>query len=351
MNEQLEARSNGALSLIEGDAKFVEIARYGPRMMLHDFHFANFSDSRHSANIRPSLFSYLGARLHDDYFLAHAHQSYQHLQRTGLDLQAGRCDLFYLVRLFLHCPADLSLAAPPGYEDVFFKDLGVLVAHGRDEKGNLWDFAAKAGHNAEHHNHNDCGGYLLNINGTPMIIEIGAPEYTRDYFRQRRYEYLAARTLGHSLPIVNGYEQAAGPHYAAKVLQSEFDDSHVHFLTDITQCYPSSAECGEIVRDFQWDKTRGHLLVKDYYELSKTESFESAIITDKNVSLTEEEAVLDGDGCRIVVRPLPNTFFAGVEEHEYHDHNGTPRKVQRIILKPQDLHEQRSMGYEIRMAE
>jgi hypothetical protein len=347
LNEQLETRTNGEISLIEGDAKITQIAHYGPRTSLRNFYFVNFSDSSQSGYINPALLCYLGKRLRDDQLLLHAQMHYLHLQQNGINLNAHRCDLFFLARLFLHCPEELPQETSVEYEDVYFKNMAVVAAHGRDEKGNYWDFAAKAGHNNEQHNHNDCGSYILNINGVPMIIEIGAPEYTKDYFRERRYEFLAARSLGHSLPIVNGCEQAAGPHHVAKVLNVDLEPDHLDFCIDLTDCYPSSAGCGEVVRDFKWDKHSGRLQVKDYYELSKHESFESSIITDKEVKLTEEQAVLKSGKESLVIRPLLNTVFAGVEDHEYRDHIGIPRKVWRIILKPRQLDKQRFISYEI----
>ncbi len=351
LNEQLEIRTGGRLSLIEDDEKIGQIARYGPRTSLRNFHFVNFSDSLRTGAMNPALLAYLAERLRDVDLWPHMLLHYGYLQKHGLNLNEQRCDLFYLTRLFLHCPAEIPPKIDVEYEDVFFKDLGVIVTHGRDEKGNDWDFAAKTGHNNEQHNHNDCGSFILNINGIPMIIEIGAPEYTKDYFRERRYDYLAARTLGHSLPIINGCEQAAGLHYAAKVLTAEIDSSSVHFCADLTQCYPSSAGCGEVVRDFQWDKSRGRLQVKDYYELSKHESFDSSIITDREVGLGDEKAVIKGDGFGLVVKPLCDTVFAGVEEHEYRDHGGARRKVRRIIMRPGKLDEERSISYEIYIGE
>jgi len=351
LNEQLELRTGGKLSLIEGDEKISQMARYGPRTSLRNFHFVNFSDSLQSGSINPSLLAYLAERMGDAKLLPFAQLHYSFLQEHGINLDAQRCDLFYLTRLFLHCPAEIPEKIDVEYEDVFFSDLGVVVAHGRDEKGNDWDFAAKTGHNNEQHNHNDCGNYLLNINGTPMIIEIGAPEYTKDYFRERRYEYLAARTLGHSLPIVNGCEQAAGIHYAARVLNIEMEPGSLHFCADLTHCYPVSAGCGEVVRDFQWDKARGRIQVKDYYELTKHESFETSIITDKDVALSSEKALIMSEGCTVIIRPLAGTVFTGVEDHEYRDHNGTQCKVRRIILKPDNLEEQRLVSYEILVGE
>lgn len=58
----------------------------------------------------------------------------------------------------------------------------------------------RPGHNADHHNHNDCGSFLLNLDGAPALLEIGAPEYVHDFFNDKRYTFLAARPLGHSVP-------------------------------------------------------------------------------------------------------------------------------------------------------
>ncbi|HWB60886.1 MAG TPA: heparinase II/III family protein, partial [Chthoniobacteraceae bacterium] len=347
LNQQLETRTRGRLSLIENDPKINQMAHYGSRVSLPNFHFVNFSDSLRSGSLNPALLTYLADRLGDDSLRPHALLHYRYLREHGLNFAAQRSDLFYLSRIFLNCPAAIPETIDVQYEDVYFKDLGVLIAHGRDADENFWDFAAKTGHNNEQHNHNDCGSYILNINGLPMIIEIGAPEYTKDYFRERRYEYLAARTLGHSLPIVNGCEQAPGLHYAAKVLAADVDPETVHFCADLTRCYPTAAECNEVVRDFHWDKARGILTVKDYYELNREESFDSSIITDRDVNLAPHQAVIAGEGFSLIVKPLSNTVFAGAEDHEYRDHNGVPRKIRRIIMRPQKIDEGHSISYEI----
>jgi len=351
LNEQLEVRTNGQLSLFEDNPKILQIARYGPRASLNNCHFVNFSDSPRSGFLNPALLSYLGDRLGDDYLRKHALINYKYLEKNGLNPDAQQARFFFLSRLFLRCPSELPDKVEIEYEDTYFKDLGVLIARGHDSKNNFWEFAVKGGDNNEHHNHNDCGSYLLNINGEPMIIEIGSPEYTKDYFREKRYEVLAARTMGHSLPIVNGFEQAAGPHYTSKVLTAETDEEHVHFIVDITRAYPPDSGCGEIMRDIKWDKERGVMVVKDYYELTKFESFESSIITDKEVTINGDEAVLQGEGCRIIIRLLTDTLFTAVQEHEYRNHAGVQVPVRRIILTPDNLKEQTLLSYEISIGE
>ncbi len=186
-----------------------------------NFHFVNFSDSPRTGALSPSLLTYLGKRLGDENLLAHARKSYERLDQTGLNLQGQR------TRSALFRPAPAQY--PGGYQGgPLARARGFLFQGsrrhrrlGRDAQGHLWEFAAKGGNNAEQHNHNDCGSYILNIDGAPVVVEIGAPEYTKDFFRENRYQYLAARTLGHSLPIVNGREQAAGPQYASKVISCE----------------------------------------------------------------------------------------------------------------------------------
>lgn len=353
LNEQLETRTDGALSLVEDDAHAREIARYGPRVTLSHGHFVNFSDSAREGFLDPALLASLGRRFGDETLLAHGYRAYQRLGQTGIGLDAQRADLFHLTRMLLNFPSGHESERAIEPEDFFFSGLGVLVARGRDERGNLWEFAAKAGHNAEHHNHNDCGSFLLNVNGEPRVIEIGAPVYTRDYFGENRYQYLAARTLGHSLPIVNGREQAAGPQYVAKVLTLEQAGGRVEFSMEIAACYPREAHCIDLVRSFVFDKKRGSLRVKEFYTLAVSESYETSIIAEQPIECKEGMAVIPSarsGGQPLLVTPFAETLFAGVETQGYRDHSGAPRTVYRLIMRPADLREPRFVGYELKFA-
>jgi len=349
LNEQLETRTEGQLSLIAEDPHVMEIARFGPRVTLTNFHFVNFSDSPRTGALSPSLLTYLGKRLGDENLLAHARKSYERLDQTGLNLQGQRTDLLYFVRLLLNTPESTKVDRSLEPEDFFFKDLAVVVASGRDAHGHLWEFAAKGGNNAEQHNHNDCGSYLLNIDGWPVVTEIGAPEYTKDFFRENRYQYLAARTLGHSLPIVNGREQAAGPQYASKVISFELAPNHVEFSVDLAECYPSDAHCGELIRSFYFDKKKGNLRIKEFFDLTVHQSFETSVLTEDHVDMSGPCAVIRSKAGDVMVRPFDETLIIGVETHEYKDHGGNPRKISRIILRPAKLTEQRFVGYELEM--
>lgn len=77
--------------------------------------------------------------------------------------------------------------------------------------------AFKGGHNGEPHNHNDVGSFLFTAGGECFLTDLGCGEYTRDYFApESRYGILCNRSLGHSVPVVNGQEQRAGEEYRSE---------------------------------------------------------------------------------------------------------------------------------------
>lgn len=83
----------------------------------------------------------------------------------------------------------------------------------QDSDGN--GFAAKGGNNDENHNHNDIGHFLCVFHGEMLLTDLGAGEYTKDYFGDKRYDILCNRSAGHSVPIINGEEQRAGAAHCA----------------------------------------------------------------------------------------------------------------------------------------
>jgi hypothetical protein len=109
--------------------------------------------------------------------------------------------------------------------------------------------AAKGGHNAESHNHNDGGSFIIHYRQEPLIAELGAPTYTRQFFSATRYENIAARSLGHSVPYVNGHEQQAGREFAAHVVTR--DDASL--TLELGGLYPAEAGLTSLTRRVSLD--------------------------------------------------------------------------------------------------
>ncbi len=341
LNQQLEKRTSGKLSLIEGDDHVKAIARYGVEVNFSNGYVVNFSDcGPRSFFGGADLLAYLGNRLNDEKCADMAIFKYKLMDKEGINVDDMRSDLFYFTRLLPNCPADLSKDVSLEIGDTYLKDLKVMIARNKDKDGNLWEFAGKGGSNHEHHNHNDCGNYMLNLNGKRAVIEIGAPVYNKAFFSDKRYEFLAARSKGHSLPIINGCEQQAGGTSESTILRNEYNDVEMLMDIDITNCYPPEAECAEYIRSYRFDRVNGSLRVTDKFKLNKIEDLETAIIT-----LSDDNA----EKADFTIIPDENTIAAPDEIHASNDHSANPFTIKRIVLKPRQLAKEISIGYEIRV--
>lgn len=76
---------------------------------------------------------------------------------------------------------------------------------------------AKAGHNDEHHNHNDVGSFIVYRNSTAFLADPGGPIYSARTFNQHRYESVFTNSLGHSVPVVDGASQSPGRQFSGKL--------------------------------------------------------------------------------------------------------------------------------------
>jgi hypothetical protein len=316
-------------------------------MALSGGKLVNFADNSAEGTLGGSMLSYLGDRLNEPDCVNESTKSYRRLIESGIEMDLERCDVLFLCRLLLRCPAAKPPLEEPLATDCFLPDLGVLVAHGRDQNGHVWDFAAKAGHNDEHHNHNDCGGFLLNVDSVRLVAEIGAPEYVKGFFGPERYDFLAARSLGHSVPLINGHEQSAGAAFASRVVTYSLNPDRVEFVVDATACYPAEAGCRQFLRTFRFEKKSGNLAVHDSFELSRTDSLEGALIAVHPVVLEKGQAMIRSGSLEWGVRALPGTRLDRVEVHHYRARSGQEASVYRLVWIPEALSAQCTLGVEM----
>jgi hypothetical protein len=113
-------------------------------------------------------------------------------------------------------------------------------------------FAAKGGRNDESHNHNDIGSFQLALGGAQVFAELGAGEYTRDYFGAARYSILCNSSLGHSVPIVDGFGQEEGAERRARAVSYEPRGPGALLSMDISAAYPVP-ELVRLTRRFEFD--------------------------------------------------------------------------------------------------
>lgn len=201
----------------------------------------------------------------------------------------------------------------------FLRGVEWLVARAQPENRDGLMLGAKAGNNAEHHNHNDVGGYVVHWKGESLLVDPGAPVYTRDFFGPKRYGFFAAASKGHSVPMVNGLEQRPGRDAAAKILERTSSDESERFVMDIAAAYPPKAGLTSLVRSFELERSgAGHLTLTDRVEWEKAKgSFQEVLITFGDVEkLSPGRLRIQGEKGAIEVAYEPQEASVEIETFE-----------------------------------
>ena len=93
--------------------------------------------------------------------------------------------------------------------------MGILVC-----RRGAYALGAKAGNNADSHNHNDVGSVTLYKNGAPLLIDVGVETYSKKTFSPQRYEIWTMQSSWHNLPEFEPenaqYQQQPGLEFAAR---------------------------------------------------------------------------------------------------------------------------------------
>ncbi len=209
--ELLREITGGAFDLL-AEPRLRAIAAYPPGMVLVPPHrFINFGDAKEVQMIAPGPAQRLA-------------------ERTGVDqlraLQAPLTDAYpFGLNPIAKLPVIMRHAVwwdhtqpRPALElrDFYLPDTGVIKFVGRTAGGKPVILAAKAGHNDGHHSHTDVATFILNIGGESLIPDPGRGLYSKDYFRQKRYDNVFNNSYAHNVPRFGGQLQAPGPEFGGR---------------------------------------------------------------------------------------------------------------------------------------
>ncbi len=188
-------------------------------------------------------------------------------------------------------------AAGPGLR-TWFDKAGVLIGRPGAKSKCLIGVALKGGHNAEHHNHNDVGSYLVVLGKTPVLVDPGAEVYTSRTFSSKRYDSGVLNSLGHPVPRIAGKLQRNGRSCKGLVVKTDFTDDADTLVLDIRSAYGKQVpQMTKLNRTFVYSrKGSGSLTVSDEAAFSKPTTFETALITLGKWKRSGPDAVIVSDG-------------------------------------------------------
>jgi hypothetical protein len=176
-----------------------------------------------------------------------------------------------------------AAAAGPGWTGpgirTWFETSGVLITRPGNHAGCRLAAAMKGGHNAEEHNHNDVGSYLVVVDGRAVLVDPGSEVYTARTFSPQRYDSKVINSFGHPVPVVAGKLQRTGRNAQGRVVRSEFADDRDTLVLDLSSAYEVPS-LSKLTRTLVYDRTGGGSLeVTDEVEFKEPQAFGSALIT------------------------------------------------------------------------
>jgi hypothetical protein len=186
--------------------------------------------------------------------------------------------------LMYSCPN--SATAKPIATGRDFYELRSLFEHGgvlncRPLPGSPCRMAVsfKGGHNAEPHNHNDLGTFVVVVGKESLILDPGGEVYTARTFSKDRYQSKLLNSYGHPVPVIAGKLQRPGADARAVIITKTFSDQSDTYAMDLRSAYEVPA-LQALKRTFVYSRAGADALtVTDDFSFSTPQTFGSALIT------------------------------------------------------------------------
>lgn len=235
-------------------------------------------------------------------------------------------------------------------QDYLLPELGQVKLRGNPGE-NQMTLLAIAGNNGVPHNHNDVGSFILHQGDKIFLVDPGAPLYTRKTFSSQRYEIVFCNSRGHSVPLIDGIQQAPGSQYYGTLKVENLNGEGLKkAIIDMTHAYPKGT-VKKLIREFVLDSDSNQLTLKDKYKFHKVpDSLEEAFITFEDVEVAEDgqsvEIGTQENNIQVSALNTPGQF--SVEELVEESKDGqTDEVIKRITFVPDKLDVEMNLSFEI----
>ena len=339
--ELLNIASNDAFRYVYESEKIKNMAQYIYKAQISSEYYLNFADADPKVNIDVGLAYRFGRDIGDQDMIKYA-ATYRK-PRTPL------VSTHFFLNFFALFSHDELQKAPQGLPlpgDVWFPDLQVMIARDKDGSADGFYVAAKGGHNAEAHNHNDVGMFVVYYNGAPLIIDVGRATYTVRTLnnKDKRYELWMHRSDFHNLPTVNGVDQHVDFVYRASDVSYKPDKNKPSLTFDVAKAYPAEAAINKWVRTVQLERRKA-VLITDVIDLETAKSISNHLVTCYPVEVKKPGELLihyapeNGKKIDFVIEYNPRQMEASIEKVKYETEEDTTvernwgETIHRIVFK------------------
>jgi len=264
--EMLRARSAGALDPL-ASPRLRQIAAYPPAVQLAGPVFAAFSDCDEREEFNFGVIQRLAERTG----VSALHNLIAKPAQPGLDwrIQMHLRNLLWWDGVQPDAPtiSDTVLTAP-----------GIARLTGTTAAGTPFALAIKAGHNAENHNQNDIGSFILHVDGENLLTDPGRGLYSRHYFGPQRYDNIFANSYGHSVPRIGGQLQAPGREHRGELTEVKVEEQAKLARVEFSRAY-AAVQLTEATRTLATGD-EGEVILTDTFAFSGSgEPVEEAFVT------------------------------------------------------------------------
>jgi hypothetical protein len=217
-------------------------------------------------------------------------------------------------------------AAQPLLRDVWMPGIQVMTARSHAGTAKGLYIAAKGGHNAESHNHNDVGNFVIYKDGVPMIIDVGVETYTKKTFSPQRYEIWTMQSAYHNLPAIDGVMQRDGRDHAARDVSYSANEDFAEMKLDIAAAYPAEAGIDRWLRTVRLNRGKDIQVIDDFDLKKKAQKIQMTLMTSCGVKLSTPGRISLKNGSGLQTTQMQISFDsaklkADVEKIEITDAN------------------------------
>ena len=266
--EETHRATNGKIN-IYNEPLVKNMASYIYKIHISDRYFVNFADADPRIGKPDGLMMYRFGKAVNDEMLANFGLWANH--EFGKEVPVAHRHMMRVMEnllTFNSIPKYANNYQPTG---AYISDIQILTTL---TKQGLY-LATHGGHNAESHNHNDVGDFIVYANGEPVIIDAGRGTYTARTSSPQRYELWFTRSDHHNLPTINGITQSAGRSFEATNVSSDGNSLNL----DIAKAYPAEAKVSSWKRTVKLNQNANQVEIVDNYSLGEAKSLQHAFIT------------------------------------------------------------------------